>query len=180
MPLLNANCGDMLKAAILEHLFEFPKINPIWLSKPSGDAEKAFSVAKQVVPAENPAERALAEFKRDIVDTPDKRHLDPQIQNLVKASTTAKIIGEMPASLRFEDKDDEPLSAPPPATSVQKAELISLAEAAVRFSYSPIGLSQRLKRQGVAGQTQPGSGRTLFFSLEEVERACANKGSHAK
>lgn len=178
LPLLNANCGDVLKAALLHEFFPtLPKINPMWLKMPTGEVEAAFNAMKSTMPPDSPAEAVLAEFKRDAVkDVRETKFVDPQISKLVNKSTTARTLGEMPAGIRFDD-------AAPVEENAQRCRseiLISLEEAAAKFSYGYAGLAARLRAAGIKGEKQDGRGRTLFFKLSEVEAECAKKGSHRK
>ncbi len=110
-----------------------PKINPIWLQKPTGEGEAAFSSAKAIIPPPNRADQALQEFRRDIIDTPDQRYVDPGIQGLVKSSTTAKVVAAMPPKIKFEDVDTTAAAArpvaPPNADRIEPS-VICIAEAA--------------------------------------------------
>ncbi|TAV00332.1 hypothetical protein [Rhizobium ruizarguesonis] len=118
LPLLNANCGDVLKVALLHEFFPtLPKINPMWLKAPTGNIEAAFSALQAAKEPVTRADVVLTEFKQDAVrqaprpvkEDRESKFIDPKIQAIVRENTTARTLADMPAGIRF---DDSPRSSP--------------------------------------------------------------------
>lgn len=187
LPLLNANCGDVLKVTLLGVYFpDLPKINPMWLKAPTGELEAAFAAMKAARPHEAPAEQKLGEFKKDCVaDKAETRFVDPKIAELVRQNSTAKPVAAMPAGIRFDDVQIDASAVPLPlsvetAPAPTVSDLICLEAATEKFGYSYVGLANRLRKAGIMGKRVPGEGKKLFFDLAAVTAECEAKGSHRK
>jgi hypothetical protein len=65
--ILDARCGDMLKAYVLKKFYPDLNINLCMVRQPTGEVEAAFANARasEGKPAEEPAARALQEFRED-------------------------------------------------------------------------------------------------------------------
>lgn len=181
LPLLNASCGDVLKAALLHEFFPtLPKINPMWLKCPTGEVEAAFAAFKTSTAPVSQADQLKAEVLADhakIEDVKEVRFIDPTIQKLVRENTTAKPVAVMPRDIRF---DDVPVGAREPVVADIEVPLITLEEAAKEFGYSYGGMVLRLKNAGLDGVRVQGKGKAKFFSRAKVEELCASKGRHLK
>ena len=183
LPLLNANCGDVLKAALLHEFFpSLPKINPMWLKAPTGEVEAAFAALKSSKSAETRADAILAEVRADHAKIEDRqvpRVVDPQVAKLVLDNSTAKTLAEMPTAIRFSDVDITDV-AKPSKLAIEATQTITAEAAAKKFGYSYVGLLNRLRMAGVEGERLPGQGRTKHYPLKQVEAACGAKGKHAR
>lgn len=188
LPLLNANCSDVLKAALLHAYFpDMPKLNPMWLKNPTGEVEAAFSVLKS---AQGPATRtaeleaAILADHAKVSDIREAKHVDPTMTRLVQENTTARPIGEMPKEIRFEDVEPGDLvkqASLLPAVSEPlpvDTEMLSVEEAAPKFGYTEASMAAKLRKAGVKGVTKPGHRRTLFYPLPVLQAHCGVKGKH--
>lgn len=182
LPLLNANCGDVLKAVLLSEFFpELPKINPLYLKAPTGEVEAAFAAFKAAQSAAGEADELLAAVKADhatIADKRDERFIDRTVQALIVANSTARPVGEMPTSIRFEDVTTGELTIAPKPTENALGALITVEEDLMAFPYSYVGLLNRLKALGIDGVRIPGKGLTKFYPRDRVVAACSVKGKH--
>jgi hypothetical protein len=126
LDVLNANCGDVLKASVLNRLHGFD-LNLIALRAPDGAAEKAFakSRAEMVQPEPNArtAEQVLSDFRKDHA-----------------AETPKETLPAMPENVRFEDVEpatkegpklvDEPKTLPAGETEIEGERYVTLIRAA--------------------------------------------------
>lgn len=187
LPLLNAQCGDVLKAALLHIYFpDMPKLNPLWLKSPTGDVEAAFAAMKRAVEPPSKSDELLAAFKADHVPIEDKnslRPVDPVVQKLIEASSTAKTVKQMPEGIRFDDVESSDPPAKPHAVKPEVSvdgEFITLEAAMSEFNYSYAGISLRLKNAGIEGVRRPGEGRAKYFPRNRVAEVCGAKGKHVR
>ncbi|MBZ9975500.1 hypothetical protein [Mesorhizobium sp. BR-1-1-10] len=99
LDVLNANCGDVLKAHILNEKFGMA-VNLISVRAPAGEAEKAFAVSRanlvEAEPKAATADSAMAAFKKAAA-------IPVQAAKPVPVETLPK----MPATFRFEDAAPE-------------------------------------------------------------------------
>lgn len=185
LPLLNANCSDVLKAALLHEFFPtLPKINPMWLKAPTGEVEAAFAVLKSTQAERTKADDLLSAVTADHARLDERqpvRMTDPQVERLVRENTTAKTVSSMPAGIRFDDVSPEELSVvTKPDEQPRTEDLITAEEAATEFSYSYAGLLNRLNQAGIEGMRISGKGRTKFYSRSRVAEVCGSKGKHVR
>jgi len=155
---LNAACGDVLKANVLNQLAGL-SINPMLLRAPSGTVEQAFAEARAKMVEDEPrpkrAETALAAFKAD--------HTKP---------APVETLPKMPAEIRFEDlaspSNVVAITAPPVPESQDQAQYISLKDAAALRGCGSAAIYAAAKSQGWKRIADPADGRKSLYLKSDV------------